>query len=68
MSELILQKLPLLFTFESLSGGEYQAMFKLGDDLRQDTLITSMIRLMDEVRSLLILRQRPDVEAGGIGS
>ncbi|XP_059151424.1 phosphatidylinositol 3-kinase catalytic subunit type 3-like [Physella acuta] len=40
---------PCLLTFETVSGKEYKAIFKYGDDLRQDQLILQMFQLMDKL-------------------
>ena len=47
--------MPCKFVFKMVEGGEYMAMYKHGDDLRQDNLILQIITLMDKVFVILIL-------------
>ncbi|RKP08211.1 atypical PIKK PI3K protein kinase [Thamnocephalis sphaerospora] len=40
---------PLRIAFSCAGGSEYQAIYKCGDDLRQDQLVIQMIMLMDKL-------------------
>jgi hypothetical protein len=52
---------PLGLEFRTVAGGSYYAIFKSGDDLRQDQFVIQLIRLMDRVlkREQLDLRITP---------
>ncbi|KAJ3210628.1 Phosphatidylinositol (PI) 3-kinase [Entophlyctis luteolus] len=41
--------MPLRLTFSCLDNSEYQVIFKLGDDLRQDQLVVQLFLLMDKL-------------------
>lgn len=40
---------PMKLVFEDINGGHHKTMFKIGDDLRQDQLITSFFSLFEDI-------------------
>lgn len=45
--------MPCKFVFKTDKNDEYSAIYKIGDDLRQDQLVVQMIALMDKVNFYL---------------
>jgi len=46
--------MPCRFTFRTEDNKEYVAIFKHGDDLRQDQLVLQIITLMDRVSAFVL--------------
>ena len=46
--------MPCKFVFKTDKNDEYSAIYKIGDDLRQDQLVVQMIALMDKVNFIFI--------------